>query len=291
MWEKMLIAAMQWADRQEQDKSLCLDAEAQQHFLDWRNGLYQSMADFPKAVQGFIPKLIGVALRFAGVLYLMDVFARGDEPGSILNVSDIGKGIRVSEFYLGHIIEAMEALTGVDAQIPVEITEQVIHLAKTLKTLEPEVDNGKLAVGFIQENFNKTCGKDLVVKSPHLMGSILRQCGLDITGGVHNANGKRGVKCLMWNQKINLFMESCLSCLSSLQKQEYSGSTGSDIEKKLSDLSALEGQNQGIGQTSQTLKKSCLHPETSAISGCADKSDKADNFSSVNKKTELDFSF
>jgi len=290
-WEATLKTAMKWADDQEKNKTICLNSEAKGIFLDWRNGLYQIMEDFPEAVRGFIPKLVGAALRFAGVLYLLDAFSLGREPGAVLNVGYIANGIRVSEFYLGHIIEAMEALVSKNAVAPFEMTDQVIHLAETLQVLQPKLDNGKLAVGFIQKHFNQTCGQGLAVKSPHLMGSILRRCGLTITGGVHNANGKRAVKCLQWDKKTNSFIESCLSYLTSLHRQEYSGLTGADNYKQKSDLSAPGSDSQGSLQTSQTLKKSYLQDETCAISGFADNADKSDNFSKENKKPELDFTF
>ena len=59
--------------------------EAQQAFLSWRNELVMMSGDLPAPVRGFVPKLVGYALRFAGVLYLMDVFSRDQEPESILN--------------------------------------------------------------------------------------------------------------------------------------------------------------------------------------------------------------
>ena len=215
-------------------KTLCLDQEAQQAFLDWRNELFQIKDDLPAPVRGFIPKLVGYALRFAGILYLMDVFSRDQEPGSILNVDDIKKGIKVSEFYLGHIIAAMEALTLEDIPAVLEITDQVIHLARTLEAMRSEIDSGWLAIGYIWDRFNEGCQKEQRIKSAKAMGSLLRRCDLTITGGVHDANNRRAVKCLAWDKKTELFIERSLQHLQSLHKQEYSGFSYADIGKSKS---------------------------------------------------------
>ena len=93
----------------------------------------------------------------------MGTFSRGEEPGSILNVDDIRKGIKVSEFYLGHVIAAMESLTTEDLPEVFEVTEQMVHLAKTLEAIKPDLDNGRLAVGYIQERFDEGIERGLKV--------------------------------------------------------------------------------------------------------------------------------
>ena len=217
---------MKWSDRQQEAKErrvLCLSKDAQEIFLEWRNELVMMSVDLPAPVRGFIPKLVGYALRFAGVLYLMDVFSRGEEPGSILQVDDIQKGIKVSEFYLGHILAAMEALTSEDITEVFEITDQILHLARTLEAMRPDLDSGRLAIGYIRDRFNEKCDNGLKVRSPHFMGSILRKCGLSITGGRYQANGRVGVYCLIWDKKTDAFIESCPISPISPQMKEYSG--------------------------------------------------------------------
>jgi len=209
-WEDLLKIAMRWADAQqvlEETKRLCLSDGAQQTFLDWRNVIMQVKDDLPAPVRGFIPKSVSYALRFAGVFCLMDAFSRDQTPGVILNESDIKKGIKVSEFYLGHIIQAMEALASEGAQNVFEITEQVRHLARTLEAMEPELDNGRLAVGYIQERFNADAERGLWVHSSRSMGSLLRKCGLTIQANRSRANGRTGVHCLVWDERINYLIE------------------------------------------------------------------------------------
>ncbi|OQY41779.1 MAG: hypothetical protein B6240_14730 [Desulfobacteraceae bacterium 4572_87] len=183
-WERLLSNAMDWGNRKNEageTHNLILSDNAREIFLDWANDLHTVKMDLPEQVRGFIPKLIGYALRFSGVLYLMDIFSRGEMPGKVLGPADIRKGIKVSEFYLGHIIEAMKALVSEDAPLPFEKTDRVVHLAKTLEGLRDQVDGGLLAIGFIWENFNKGCDEGLHVKSDRAMGTILRDCGLTET--------------------------------------------------------------------------------------------------------------
>jgi len=245
-------------------KTLCLDQEAQQAFLDWRNELFQIKDDLPTPVRGFIPKLVGYALRLAGVLYLMDVFSRDQEPGSILQVDDIRKGIRVSEFYLGHIIAAMEAM-------------------------KSELDSGRLAIGYIRERFNEKCDKGLNVRSPHLMGSMLRKCDLTITGGRYQANGRVGVYCLVWDQKTNSFIESCSNSPSSPQMKEYSGSPWLDNSSPKSKKSIDRNDEDGEDWTTWTTNEQSPKPESldnSEPMDNLDNLDNLDNFSNTEEKEE-----
>lgn len=288
-WESLLKTAMKWSDRQQgakEKKVLCLSKDAQEIFLDWRNELVMMSGDLPAQVRGFIPKLVGYALRFAGVLYLMDVFSRDQEPGSILQVDDIRKGIKVSEFHLGHIIQAMEALISEDLPEIFEVTDQVIHLAKTLEAIRSDIDSGWLAIGYISDRFNEKCQKEQAIKSAKAMGALLRRCGLTITGGVHDANKRRAVKCLIWDKKTESFIETSLQSLQSLHKQEYSGFSDADIEKLKSAKSACDGDIQDSLQTLQTLKNQSLQAETFINSGFADNADITDIIPNAEGKEE-----
>ena len=268
-------------------KVLCLDKDAQQTFLDWRNELVMMSGDLPAPVRGFIPKLIGYSLRFAGVLYLMDVFSRGEEPGSILNVDDIRKGIKVSEFHLGHIIHAMEALTLEDIPEVFEVTDQVLHLARTLDAMRSDLDSGRLAIGFIRERFNEKCDKGLKVRSPHLMGSMLRKCDLTITGGRYQANGRVGVYCLVWDGKTNSFIESCSNSPSSPQMKEYSGSPVLDNSDQKSKKS-IDGDNGDREDwTTWTTNGKSPEPESLNNRGSMDNLDNLDNFSNMEEREEV----
>ncbi len=209
-WERTLTLAMEWADQailheDWKSKSLCLSEDAQAYFLDWRNDIYSKKTELPDQLKGFLPKITSYALRLSGVLYCMDRFAVGSFPGAILTENDIHKGISAATFYLGHIVDAMQALCSKDRIIPFEMTDQVKHLAATLESLKSELDNGRLAVGFICERFNQMCAEDNT--SVRMMGSLLRNNGLTIPAKRYRANGKVGAYCLVWDKKTKNFLK------------------------------------------------------------------------------------
>ena len=293
-WERLLSNAMDWGNRKNEageTHNLMLSDNAREIFLDWANDLHTVKMDLPEQVRGFIPKLIGYTLRFSGVLYLMDVFSQGEMPGKILGPADIRKGIRVSEFYLGHIVEAMKALVSEDAPLPFEKTDRVIHLAETLNRLRDQVDGGLLAIGFIWENFNKRCAEGLHVKSDRAMGTILRDCGLTIHPGKKDANRKRRVKCMKWDEKTESLIETCLQSLQSLQTKENQGVTDGDIEKAKSSKSPSKGDEGQDMETLETLKKQSLHQKPIEIIDNGDNGDNGDIISNVNEKINPMFDF
>lgn len=224
-WECLLKSVQEWADQQYlkgNKLNLILSDEACEAFVSWRNEIMIAKSDLPISVRGFIPKIVGYALRWSAFLYLINAFNKGAEPGSILSEDDIRRAIKVSEFYLGHIIYAMQAI---DGRLPdfIEHTEQIIHLSQTLKSLKGHVDNSMLAVGYVHEKFNETCPPYLKIRNPRLMGSILRNCNLHISPEKHKANNRIGVYCLVWDAALISFLESCPNSPTCPQTNEYQG--------------------------------------------------------------------
>jgi len=295
VWERGLSLAMDWADQLIlgdgwKPKCLCLNEEAQGYFLNWRNTLYAAKLNLPDQLKGFLPKITAYALRFSGILYCIDQFSKGTFPGNLLALSDIEKGTRTALFYLGHIVDATQALCSKDRVIPFEITDQAKHLATTLEGLRGEVDSGRLAVGFIQEKYNSDCRPENQISSPHAMGGILRDNGLTVSIKSHDVTHAtkkiRSVKCLSWDKKTDSFIKSCLSCLHCLQTQAGQGLTDADIEKAKSELSASAPIGAEPMQTMQTLKNGSLYPSALGTKGLTDNSDNADNFSNDFEKYE-----
>ena len=211
----------------------------------------------------------------------MHRFCQDQEIGAVISRDYIEKGIKASEFYLGHIICAMEALVE-DVSTPLELTEQIVHLARTLEGLRPEVDSGRLAVGYIHERFNETCKPEQKIRTARGMGALIRHCKLTILGGTFNANGKESVKCLQWDEKANSFIKICLQSLQSLQSEPYQGLQGGDIEKR--DVSNVSRQNAYDSQveTLETLKNQCLQAKPRASTTKRDIGDIGDEFSEKN---------
>ena len=93
-WEGMLKNAIAWGDSWSssvdwQPNILSLDDEARDLFINWGNDLNGSKSELPEIVKGFIPKIIGYALRLTGAIYCMDKFSMGEAPGTILNKTDV----------------------------------------------------------------------------------------------------------------------------------------------------------------------------------------------------------
>jgi hypothetical protein len=217
----------------------------------------------------------------------MHRFSQGREIGDIIHRDYIEKGIRVSEFYLGHIICAMEALAG-DVSSPLEFTEEVVHLAKTLESLKPELDSGRLAVGYIQKKFNETCRPEQTIKSAQAMGALIRKYKLTIPKDRFGANGSRGVFCLQWDEKTNTFIETSPQSPQSPQSQEYQGVQPADIEKLKSAKSASANVHGDGLRTLRILKKQSPPPVTDTSTNIAGIADIADEFSKKIKNNGFD---
>ena len=212
-WEQPLTLAMEWAGEIAKAegwkaKCLCLDQDAQAFFFDWCNRLNESKSELPDQLKGFIPKSIGYALRLSGVLYCMRQFSAGSYPGAVMTLDDIRRGTDAAMFYMGHIVDATRALCSKDCITPTEMNHQTEHLAETLGALRDNVDSGRLAVGFIQKQFDQDLPPEKRVNSPRVMGTLLRQCGLTIPTRRFRINDKTGLACLMWDQKTESFLKT-----------------------------------------------------------------------------------
>ncbi len=241
-WERTLAAAMAWADQRAalgEPLDLHLAPQARAAFLDWRNSLDAQRDELPAQLRGFLPKAFSYALRLAGVLHCITAFHAGSEPAPVLDTPGILSGIDVAEFYLGQAVDAVRLLADERGARPTEVSDRMQLLAKVLTSLRPDLDNGRLAVGFIQERFNTLAPAEARIKSPHAMGAMLRSAGLSVSAGKLNANGRRSTRCLLWDQKSEDFVQTSL-------------------------------------QTLQTLKNQSLHPGALVSKDFADNADKAD---------------
>jgi len=212
VWENTLRAAMTWADNKISDEKwkptvLMLDSEAGQHFIDWRNELYSQRKELPEPIRDFIPKITGAALRLTGVLYCMRRFSLNSEPGQILTIEDMQRGIDAALFYMGHIVGALHLMTDKNHITEDEVTDQVKHLAKTLEDLKPELDSGRLAIGYIWERFNENCKPELQLATAKAMGSLLRSCQLTLPATRYRANNRNGIRCLLWDRKTEILIK------------------------------------------------------------------------------------
>ena len=266
-WNSILERALHWAggqvNRDPPTLRQLLNGSAQQAFLDWRNEREGSIHDLPEQLRGFLPKAYSYALRLAGVIHCLHRFHEGVEPDTILTLTDIQRGIRAVEFYLGQTVGALQVLEDSTHQ-PDTQDERVLRLALVLDSLRGETDSGRLAVGFIYERFNRDIPEQQKFKTFKAMGAFLRSVGLTITDSLHDANGKSRARCLLWDEKTNSFLESSLERLGSLKSIVQQEFAGRDIENTTSRKSRLNPDDNGRGETSETLKNQRLGSESLA---------------------------
>ena len=79
------------------------------------------------------------------------------------------EGIDVAEFYLGQAVDAVRLLAEEACSRPREVSDRTQLLARVLDSLRGDIDNGRLAVGFIQERYNALAPNEGIIKSPHAM--------------------------------------------------------------------------------------------------------------------------
>lgn len=284
-WKDLMLRTVEWADKQEEKTQVVLDQEAQELFFDWGNELKAKKNNLPAVIRGFLPKVIGYALRFAGILHCLDGLMSIYSIPKLLNKDTMHRGIELSMFYLGQAVDAMQIIKDEDTTPPPENTERTQELAHLLESLRSEVDNGRLAVGYIQEKFNEICKPEHRIKSPHAMGAWLRSLRLNLSNGKHEANGRRAVRCLVWDESL----ESCLQSLQSLRNQEPRWFPDADIVQTNSAKSVSKSAQTSEMQTLQTCKYQSLHPGNTVKYGPVDNTDNDDNFSGSSEKSQYDF--
>jgi hypothetical protein len=269
IWETLLHRAIKWVEEEiyarggkiEKPARMILNSDAQENFLEWRNQLQSFRDRLPLQLRGFLPKAYEYCLRLTGVIHCMHQFSIGKTPQAILTADDLERGMKTVHFYLGQVQDALRLIEDEDHS-PVEISERSILLARTLKQLRPSLENGRLAIGFIHEQFNKIAPKTQRIGKPRGMGALLRSVKLTISPDKHDANGRRAAYCLEWNQETENFIKQCLQYLQSLQTHEWQGFEDADIKTVMSASSSSSTDRDESVQTLKTPDNQCLHPET-----------------------------
>ena len=295
VWKRLLKNAMEWSDdlisvEDWKPKSICLSENAQDLFFNWSNKLEKVKLSLPEQLRGYIPKLQAYSLRLAGALYCVTCFSQDSLPGLILNRNDMQKGIDAVNFYMGHIVDAMQALCTNETVVPFEITDQVKHLATTMESLRNKIESSRLAIGYIQERFNELASDEQKIKTPHAMGALLRKCGLTIPAGHFRANKKIKVKCLLWDKKTDSFLKQVHKVLFVHNSTNHAGLEA----RTLKNQSPQSPQNtNGDIKTvdKEDIKKSMSSLARLRTSSDVDKEDIEDIVSKENKKTELEADF
>lgn len=212
--------------------------DALHFFIDWANDIRSIKSQFPEQTRGFISKLIGWAVRLTGIIRCFESFIKGTRINQILETEDLQKGIKLAEFYMSHNVDITKAIVSSAFPAKSNFTEQEIHLADVLQGLKNQIDSGRLAIGFIWEKYNESCSPEIQFKTARAMGALLRSCKLTVSGGKHDANGKRAVNCLEWDKLTESFIETCLQEKQSLQNHDHKEFQDADIMSARPTMSA-----------------------------------------------------
>ncbi|MGE4535651.1 MAG: DUF3987 domain-containing protein [Desulfovibrio sp.] len=241
-WEDTLSLALQWANRQAGTMfPVRLSEEALALFLDWRNGLDIQKTNLPVAFRGFLPKAYGYALRLAGGLHAIRQFAHGLEPCPNIGPEELQHGLDAVGFYLGQAVDALQVILEDEHAPPLEVSARTVRLAQVLAALRGGVESGRLAVGHVWEHFNAGLPSEEQFATSNSFGAFLRTCGLTITPGKHNANGRRGVHCLVWDEQVENYVKTGPPCPPSPLSQAGSSVMAADQGETISAGSAERG--------------------------------------------------
>ncbi len=135
----------------------------------------------------------------------MRQFIIGDPPLCELRSEDLDDGIRGAMFYASHFIHACQALETEEETAPVSFSDEAVQLSEVLNFLKKDLDNGRLAIGYVTKVYNGITKRDITARA---MGQLIRSCGITTPPGRFRANGKVGARCLKWDEKTNLFLNN-----------------------------------------------------------------------------------
>lgn len=189
--------------------SLWLSEATMEMFVDWSNELKGILPKLPEQVRGYIPKLIGWAVRLTGIIKCMESFLAGTKVPQVIAPDDLQKGIRLAEFYMGHNVDVIQAIVTSVGPAKETFTDQEIHLARTLQDIKGDVDNGKLAIPYILGAYNETATNDIKfnAKNTNPFRNFVESCGLTVPNKKANANGYRNYRYLLWDAKTEKYLE------------------------------------------------------------------------------------
>lgn len=204
-WTSTLEAARTWShDHAANPWHMNLDSNALEYFQNWRNRLFFQKKSLPVELHGFMPKAVGYALRLTGLLHCLSQFAAKEVPKEKLNTDELKAGVAFAEYYLGQTVDALHFLQKNDHEHTGarKATEdsRVLSLARTLSRVEAEVENNRIAIGYLTGVYNKIASSADRISSARAMGEFLRNLGLTVPGSKHTWRNKRGVCCLVYDE-------------------------------------------------------------------------------------------
>ncbi len=213
IWDSTIGHAKRWSDHHINDRlSIHFSHEAFGVFAEWRNKLVGKAHLLPPEIRVFLPKAAEYVVRLSGTIKCQSQLVKGHDPSPDLNTGDIKSGILAAEYYLSHAVSAIRNIK--DGFIPEDNVseEQKKNLATVLDAIRDKTEAGRLAIGFICDNYNRIVSPEKPM-TPKGMGSLIRRVGMDISASLEDANERRRVHCLIWNEKIDTLIKQCLQSL------------------------------------------------------------------------------
>jgi hypothetical protein len=278
-WERIIERTLHWAEEwcsvDQPPHSMLFSEEAQERFFGWRNEHDEIKESLPPILRGFIPKASGYIVRLAGVLSTIHAMHTAKSLPIILQVEDVERAIRVVNFHMGEVVDAMQLLDDEDHLPKAPPDQRIKELAKVLHDLRSNVDNGRLAVGCVMDALNEVLQEPQRFRTPRAFGVFIRQAGLSVSPGKHNANGHRSSKCLLWDDAMETFLRD--HGLRSLQYLQSIGDQQSTGEASGHGKSAMSSSPSGNDGPQTDIQDNQPPMSESASQGAPTKADNADD--------------
>jgi len=258
-WARFIQNAIWWGEKREKPHRAILNSTAQKQFFSWRNEIFSQKDLMPDIFRGFIPKATSYALRLAGIIHFLHRMAADKkEPDSILSIEDIHRGIAAARFYLGQAADAMKLIHDEGHKPGGPMDPRVRALAETLEALKLHLDNGRLSVSFLRDEFNKRAAPhQRFSEKPQskAFGLFLRKCGLTVSESLLDYKDQRRVKCLLYDEHL-------LHLLHLLQDEAECGFPNGEHQKASSPCSPSEASNKPELEKMENMGEHLLHPQS-----------------------------
>ena len=284
-WESILTRALKWSKEWSEEKDskphcLMFDTDAYSAFKDWRNGLDETKQYLHPVLRGFIPKAFTYAVRLAGIIHCLNAFHTGQTPRKFLGADDFERARKVVEFYLGQTVDVLQLFRNEEHK-PATDDGRMVVLASQISSLRGDVDNGRLAVGYIMDAFNRAVPDVQKFKTPRAFGGFLRDAGLRLTDSKKKfraPNGKLydGVRCVIWDQTTEDFLKQSPHSPLCPPSVDSCGFTQGDFMPPKSPKSPDAEFSGDIRGTLGDFKKQSPPLQTVASHGLGDLGDKGD---------------
>lgn len=179
--------------------------DALKYFIYWRNNLEVLKMALPPALRPFIPKAYGYAVRLTGLIHCLNAFSKQEHPSNVIRQETLVSGTKAVEFYLAQAIEALKVILFQSECLASTENQENEYLRRALEEVRNLPEKSLIPIGMIAETYNKYA-PTVYSMTARKLGSYLRK-PLGFETKRANACGKRENECLMWGEKVDLFLK------------------------------------------------------------------------------------